>query len=123
VTSHSKPEVEVETVSGALSEPAGSAACPSVLPGQAEIVARILDRLSEEIGQAAVMLRGGGGRIPVLAATPGNVSCDPWSVVDLVTYDLVRRGIKSQFGSEADLDAAAQAAARLLEALGLHSVP
>jgi hypothetical protein len=88
-----------------------------VLLTQTEAVARHLDRLSEEIRQAAETLRD-----RARAATPGRAWNDPWSVVDLVTFDLARRGVKSQFGSEADLGAAAEAAARLLEALGLHSV-
>jgi hypothetical protein len=90
-----------------------------VPPSQAEAVARILDRLGEEIREAAGTLRG-SGHAPISAATPGSASCDPWSIVDLVTHDLSRRGIKSRFGSEADLSMAAESAARLLEALGLR---
>lgn len=122
MTDDAKPEeAAVESVSGVLSGHAEATPCLSVPPSEAEAVARVLDRLSEEIRQAAVMLRG-SGHTPTLAATPGSVLCDPWSVVDLVTYDLARRGIKSQFGSEADLTTASQAATRLLEALGLRSV-
>lgn len=98
------------------------AAVETVPSSQAEAVACVLDRLSGEVKQAAAMLRGSSGHTSVMVATQGSALCDPWSVVDLVTYDLARRGIKSQFGQEADLSAAAQAAARLLEALGLHSI-
>jgi hypothetical protein len=122
VTDHAKPEAATaESVSGVHSEHAEATQWQPVPSSQAEAVARVLDRLSNEIRQAAVMLRS-TGHTPALAATPASVLCDPWSVVDLVTYDLARRGIKSQFGPEADLTTAAQAATRLLEALGLRSV-
>jgi hypothetical protein len=65
------PEVAaVETVGGVLTDLVGLAERLPVPPGQAEETARILDRLSQEISEAAAMLRGGvlrrlDGSIPV----------------------------------------------------------
>lgn len=89
-------------------------------PRQAAKVARILDRLSAEVREAAIMLRDDDHA--QVSAMPSPELSDPWSIVDLVTYDLARRGVKSQFGSEADFSAAMQAATQLLEALGVQPV-
>src|SRR5450755_1773278 len=59
------PEVAaVETVGGVLSDLVEVAERLPVPPGQAEATARILDRLAEEIREAAAMLRGRGAADP-----------------------------------------------------------
>lgn len=80
-----------------------------------------LDRLAEQVSQVAAMLRA-GERVEGLAAGPAEPPCDPWSIVDLVTNDLSRRGIKTRFGAESDLVGAARSAAQLLQALGLRPI-
>jgi hypothetical protein len=56
---HASPEVAaVETVGGVLTDLVEVAERLPVPPGQAGATARILDRLSEEIAEAAAMLRG-----------------------------------------------------------------
>lgn len=53
---------------------------------------------------------------------PARPHADPWSVVTVIMHDLSSHGIKSRYGPEADLGAAAQHAAALLEALGVAAV-
>jgi hypothetical protein len=114
VPGHASPDGPDDTVGGV-------AKCMPLLPEQAEAVARVLDRLSEEIRESASALRCSDHN-PAPTAVQGYASCDQWSVVDLVTHDLSLRGIKSRFGREVDLRAAAQAAAQLLKALGVRPV-
>jgi hypothetical protein len=114
VPGHASPDGAADAINGC-------AARLPVPPEQAEAIARILDHLSEEIRESAGMLRC-SDHDSVPAGAPGCASCDQWSIVDLVTHDLSRRGIKSRFGPEADLRAAAHAAAQLLEALGVRPV-
>jgi len=58
MTDHASSEVAaVETVGGVLTDLVEVAERLPVPPGQAETVARILDRLAEEIGEAAALLR------------------------------------------------------------------
>jgi hypothetical protein len=65
-----------------------------VPPGQARDVARILDRLAEEIGQAAGMLRVVSGTV----SAPAGPVYNPWAVVRLVTRELVREGVRPDLG-------------------------
>src|SRR6266851_3773737 len=59
MSDHASPEVAaVETVGGVLTDLVEVAERLPVPPDQAEPVSRILDRLSEEIAEAAGMLRG-----------------------------------------------------------------
>jgi hypothetical protein len=52
------PEVEVvETIGGVLTDLLEVAELLPVPPDQAERIARILDRLAEELGEAAALLR------------------------------------------------------------------
>jgi hypothetical protein len=53
---------------------------------------------------------------------PSRPKADPWGVVTVVMHDLSAHGIKSHYGSEAVLGAAVQAAAALLESLGVAAV-
>jgi hypothetical protein len=53
---------------------------------------------------------------------PARPQCDPWSVVTMVMHDLSAHGIKSVYGPEAVLGAAVQAAAALLESLGVAAI-
>jgi hypothetical protein len=58
LSSHGLPEVEaIETIGQAVIDLVEVAERLPVRPDQAEEVARILDRLSEEIAEAAAMLR------------------------------------------------------------------
>jgi len=59
---------------------------------------------------------------PGLRREPEAPQANPWTVVNLTMHDLSSHGIKSRFGTEADLGAAAQHAALLLEALGVAAV-
>jgi hypothetical protein len=114
-------EVEVEaaeTVGGVLTDLVEVAERLPVPPGQARDVARILDRLAEEIGEAAGMLRVVSGTV----SAPAGPAYNPWGIVRLVTRELVRAGVKSRFGPEADLSEVCGQAARLLEALGVVPV-
>jgi hypothetical protein len=116
---HASPEVAaVETVGGVLTDLVEVAERLPVPPGQARDVARILDRLAEEIGQAAGMLRVVSGAV----SGPAGPVYSPWAVVRLVTRELVREGVKVRFGPEADLSEVCGQAARLLEALGVVPV-
>jgi hypothetical protein len=113
------PEVTaVATVGGVLTDLVEVAELLPVPPDQADHVARILDRLSEEIAEAAGMLR----TAPGAPAAPGGPSYNPWGVVRLVTRELARDGVKSRFGAEADLSEVVGHAAELLEALGVVPV-
>jgi len=59
MTDHASPEVAaVQTVGGVLTDLVEVAELLPVPPDQAEATARILDRLAEEITEAAGMLRG-----------------------------------------------------------------
>jgi hypothetical protein len=92
LTEHASPEVTaVETVGGVLTDLVEVAGMLPVPPGRARDVARILDRLAEEIGQAAGMLRAVSGTVSAAAGPAYN----PWAVVRLVTRELAREGVRS----------------------------
>ncbi len=88
--------------------------CPPPGAGRGQVVAAALDDLADQLKQAAGTLRQ-----PDATAVAQWARCDPQSIVDLVMDDLLRRGVKASFGSEADLAGATISAARLLEALGV----
>jgi hypothetical protein len=89
---HASPEVAaVETVGGVLTDLVEVAERLPVPPGQARDVAQILDRLADEIGQAAGMLRVVSGTV---SASAGPVY-SPWAVVRLVTRELAARASRS----------------------------
>lgn len=81
-------------------------------------MADALEHLADQISQAADDLRCPD---PGLASAESQRHAwyEPRSVVDLVMYELSKRGIKSEFGPEADLASAERSAARLLSALGV----
>ncbi len=113
---HASPEVAaVETVGGVLTDLVEVAERMPVPPAQARGVAQILDRLADEIGQAAGMLRVVSGTV----SAPAGPVYNPWAVVRLVTRELVREDVRVRFAPEAGLRAAAGHAAGLLEALGV----
>ena len=60
--------------------------------------------------------------LPGGSREPAHPQADPWSVVTVIMHDLSAHGIKSRYGSEADLGEAAGHAAALLEALGVAAV-
>jgi hypothetical protein len=51
---------------------------------------------------------------------PARPHADPWGVVTVIMHDLAAHGIKNTYGPEANLGAAVQHAAALLEALGVE---
>jgi hypothetical protein len=123
MSDHASPEVAaVQTVGGVLTDLVEVAEMLPVPPGQSRDVARILDRLSEEISEAAQMLRAASGTVSAPAAAPPGPAYNPWGVVRLVTRELARDKIKSRFGPEAGLSEVVGHAARLLEALGVVPV-
>ena len=117
-TSPASRSTAVETVGGVLTDLVEVAERLPVPPAQARDVAQILDRLAEEIGQAAGMLRMVSGAV----SAPAGPVYNPWAVVRLVTRELVREGVQVRFGPQAGLSAVAGHAAGLLEALGVVPV-
>src|SRR6185437_8858817 len=85
---------------------------------QGQVVADALEHLADQIRQAAGELR-----CPDPEAVSGESRQHAWrgprSVIDLVMYELSKRGIKSEFEPETDLADADRSAARLLAALGV----
>jgi hypothetical protein len=117
------PEVAaVQTVGGVLTDLVEVAERLPVPPEQAEATARILDRLSEEITEAAAMLRGVTAPASSRAAADRGPSCDPWHILSVITRDLARTGVTTRFGAGADRVAAAGHAASLLRSLGVAPV-
>jgi hypothetical protein len=117
------PEVAaVQTVGGVLADLVEVAERLPVPPEQAEATARILDRLSEEIIEAAAMLRGLTTPGISRTATDPSPACNPWHIVSIITRDLARTGVKTPFGAGTDQVAAAGHAASLLRSLGVAPV-
>jgi len=123
MSDHASPEVAaVATVGAVLTDLVEVAERLPVPADQAEATARILDRLAEEITEAAGMLRGATAPEIRLPQSDPGPSCDPWSIVSAVTRELARDGVKTRFGADTDLTAACGHAAGLLEALGVVPV-
>jgi hypothetical protein len=81
------PEVQAaETIGGVLTDLVEISERLPVPGGQAEAVARILERLGEEITEAAVMLHGGRSGLP-----PVHVPAEALALLR-VLYDALRRG-------------------------------
>jgi hypothetical protein len=99
-------------------EPEGLQASPPQASERGQVVANALDDLAGQISQAASDLRGPDPD-PARAESRQLPWCEARSIVDLVMHDLTRRGIKTDFGPEADLASAERSAGSLLSALGV----
>jgi hypothetical protein len=78
VTDHAGSVVDaIETVGGVITDLVQIAERLPVRPGEAEPVARILDRLAEEISEAAQLLRSAGGQSVSSSSRPAGTQVRP----------------------------------------------